>query len=247
MANNIHPTAIIEKGAIIGDNNTIFENVIIRKNVIIGNNNHIGPNSLLENIVNVGNSNKIYGFISIGTLGEMGLKGDTLPNNSEVFIGNNNVFREFITINFPVRKKKTLILNNCYFMARTHIPHDVHIGNNVVMATNSLIGGGCELNDYVYVGLNAHIHQWLNIGEGSLLGMSSATITNVPPFLIVVGIPSKIIKVNEEGLKRRNFSHNQISIFKKYISGEITEEIVDNELIIKHRKFINNHDDYLGK
>ena len=99
-------------------------------------------------------------------------------------------------------------------MARTHIPHDALVGNNVIMATNSLIGGGCKLNDFVYVGLNAHIHQWLNIGEGSILGMNSATVNNVPPFLTVAGVPSKILKVNEEGLKRRKYSQYEIDSFK---------------------------------
>ena len=221
MSNKIHSSANIENGAEIGKNNIIAENVIIRKNVSIGNDNFIGPNCIIENKVNIGTGNKFYGFLSLGSLGEMGTKGDLLPDNCEVFIGNNNVFREFITINFPVRKKMTSILNKCYFMARTHIPHDADVGNNVVMATNSLIGGGCVLNDYVYIGLNAHVHQWLTIGEGSILGMNSATVKSVPPFMTVMGVPSKAIKINEEGLKRRNYSEQEISLLRKYLNDKI--------------------------
>lgn len=241
MSNVIHSSAIIEDGAQIGEDNVICENVIIRKSTILGNGNFIGPNSLIENKVNIGNNNKFYGFISVGTLGEMGTKGDTLPSGGIVEIGNHNIFREFITINFPVKNKKTSIMNNCYFMSRTHIPHDAKIGNYVVMATNSLIGGGCILDDFVYIGLNAHIHQWLHIGEGSILGMSSGTVKNVPPFLTVVGIPSKAIKVNEEGLKRRQFSIETINTFKGFLLGSSD----NNELIKKYKLFTNKYDNCL--
>ena len=241
MSNSIHPSAIIEDGAQIGEDNVICENVIIRKSTILGHKNYIGPNSLIENRVNIGNNNKFYGFISLGTLGEMGTKGDILHPEGMIEIGDNNTFREFITINFPVRNKKTSIMNNCYFMARTHIPHDAKICNNVVMATNSLIGGGCILDDFVYIGLNAHIHQWLHIGEGSILGMSSGTVKNVPPFLTVVGLPSKAIKINEEGLKRRQFSMDTINDFKGFLSDSSN----NNELIEKYKSFINKYDNYL--
>jgi len=244
MSNKIHSSAIIEKGVVIGENNIISENVIIRKNVRIGNNNYIGPNSIIENIVNIGNRNKFYGFLSLGSSGEMGSKGDIIPDKCEVRIGDNNVFREFITINFPVRKKMTSISNKCYFMARTHIPHDAMIGNNVVMATNSLIGGGCILNDYVYVGLNAHVHQWLTIGEGSILGMNSATVKSVPPFLTVIGVPSKAIKINQEGLKRRNYSKQKITDLRKYLSNNLEHERT-NVLINKYKQFIDLHDNCL--
>jgi UDP-N-acetylglucosamine acyltransferase len=131
-------------------------------------------------------------------------------------------------------------------MARTHIPHDAQISNYVVMATNSLIGGGCILNDFVYVGLNSHIHQWLCIGEGAMLGMNSAIIKNIPPFLTVVGVPAKILKVNEEGLKRRNFMINEIKEFKNFLAlKEIKSDNSDNILIKKYNNFISKYENTL--
>jgi UDP-N-acetylglucosamine acyltransferase len=103
--NKIHPTAIIEEGAKIGINNIISENVIIRKNVKVGDNNIIGPSCLFQNNLDIGDNNKFYGFISIGSLGEMGLKGDSIRKNGKIIIGSDNIFREFITVNFPVKEK----------------------------------------------------------------------------------------------------------------------------------------------
>ena len=86
----------------------------------------------------------------------MGLQGDIIPDNGKVSIGNSNMFREFVTINFPVFETLTsLIKNSCYFMARTHLPHDVIVNNSVTMATNSLIGGHCIVDDYAYIGLGS--------------------------------------------------------------------------------------------
>ena len=156
MADNIHPTAIIGENVKIGSNNTICENVIIEGNVTIGNDNYIGPFSHIANNVEIKDCNKFFGQISIGSLGEMGSKGDVFIEDGKVEIGSHNVFREFITVNSPVRKKATKIGNHCYFMARSHIPHDAIIMNNVVMATNSIIGGGvCHPRLCIYwAGLN---------------------------------------------------------------------------------------------
>ena len=179
----------------------------------------------------------------------MGTKGDIDPELGIVKIGNNNIFREFVTINFPVKNPSTSIKNNCYFMARSHVPHDAEIHNNVVMATNSLIGGGCILDNYVYVGLNAHVHQWLKIGEGSMLGMNSATVKNVPPFITVVGVPSKAVKINEEGLRRRKFTDKTIEGLKTFLlSSEYdrNNNYSKNELIKKYQAFININDNCLA-
>lgn len=246
MINRIHKTSIIGKNVVLGNNNEIAENAIIRGNIVIGNENYIGPNSMIVNNVAIGNNNIFHGFISIGTLGEMGLKGDVLLKEGQVRIGNRNIFREFITINSPVRKIETYIGNKCYFMARTHLPHDAKICDYVTMATNSLIGGGCILEEYVYVGLNAHVHQWLKIGESSILGMNSATVRNIAPFSTVVGVPSRIIKINEEGLKRRGISTEEISeLVRDYNSCISNNYAGENSLLKKLQHFINENDNCL--
>jgi UDP-N-acetylglucosamine acyltransferase len=210
MADNIHPTAIIGENVKIGSNNTICENVIIEGNVTIGNDNYIGPFSHIANNVEIKDFNKFFGQISIGSLGEMGSKGDVFIEDGKVEIGSHNVFREFITVNSPVRKKATKIGNHCYFMARSHIPHDAIIMNNVVMATNSIIGGGCVIHDFAYIGLGSITHQWLTVGESSMLGMNSVNTKNIPPYCIVIGVPSIISGLNHVGASRRGYSEEDV-------------------------------------
>jgi len=229
VANRIHSTALLEPGVEVGDGNIIEEHAIIRSGVRIGDGNRIGPFSLIEHRVELGDGNTLHGYASIGTPGEMGSKGDQIAETGAVSIGNENVIREFVTVNFPVRRTLTAIGNNCYLMARTHIPHDARLGDSVVMATNSLIGGGCSLENHVYVGLNAHVHQWVVIGEGAMLGMSSATVKSVPPFCTVAGVPSRFLKINREGLRRRGIPDEEIDRLEAYVlgsGGDATDRLI---------------------
>lgn len=242
MKNNIHTTAIIGSDVKLGENNIIGPNVVILGKVTIGNNNYFGGNTVINNNVIIGNDNRFVGLVSIGSLGEMGTKGDIFLEKGNVIIGNNNVIREFVTINSPVRKETTSIGNNCYFMARTHIPHDADIRNNVVMATNSLIGGGTIIYNNAYIGLGSIIHQWTNIGESAMIGLQAAVTKHVPPFCTITGVPAKILKLNRTGLERRGFNSEVLDEvdqnFKAIIMGEYESE---NEIVVKIRDFMTEY------
>ena len=245
--NQIHKTAIIGPDVLLGENNTIGAYVILDGKISIGNNNIIGHNSVITNNVKIGNDNKIIGSASIGSLGEMGTKGDVFLEDGSVIIGNNNVLREFITVNSPVRKKYTIIGDNCYLMARTHVPHDAELKNNVVMATNSLVGGGSIVNDYAYIGLGSITHQWVDIGESAMIGIQAAVTKFVPPFCTVTGIPAKILKFNRTGAERRGFDIDILdeveNNFKHIINGVY---VSNNPIIIIINYFIKNNKDTLN-
>jgi UDP-N-acetylglucosamine acyltransferase len=231
--NNIHKTAIIGPDVKLGENNTIGANVVIDGKITIGNHNIIGLNSMIVNNVSIGNHNRIVGAASIGSLGEMGTQGD-------IFL------EEFITVNSPVRKTHTKIGNNCYLMARTHVPHDAELKNNVVMATNSLVGGGSVVHDYAYVGLASITHQWVDIGESAMIGLQAAVTKFVPPFCTVTGIPAKILKFNRTGAERRGFNTEHLdeveNHFREIIQGEYSSE---NPIVKTIESFINQNKDSL--
>lgn len=250
MENYIHPTVYInpKTNFVIGKGNYIGPNVVIEGDTEIGDNNKIGPGNFFFNKIKIGSNNIFVGGSSFGSLGEMGTKGDSYNSNNLVIVGNFNTFREYITVNFPVRKKYTLIGDRCYFMARTHIPHDAEVKNYVVMATNSLIGGGCMVDDYAYIGLGSITHQWCNIGESAMIGLQAGNTKHIPPFIIVTGVPSRILKLNIEGAKRRGFSEmviDEASVnLKKILANEYLSE---NYIVAKINEFILSNPDYLNK
>lgn len=239
MTNRIHATAIVEPGAQLGEDNDIEEYAVVKSGASIGDSNRIGPYTYLHNGACVGSGTTIHGYASIGSLGEMGSKGDLRPHAGVVSIGDRTVIREFVTINFPVRRDRTVIGNDCYLMARTHVPHDAVLGTGVVMATNSLIGGGCTIGDYAYIGLNAHVHQWLTVGESAMLGMGSATVKHVPPFTTVAGVPSRILKVNGEGLRRRGVPEDEIASLERFVFGG--GDSLDDDLSKAYEAFLREH------
>jgi len=248
LKNTIHSSAIIGDDVILGENNTIGPNVVMMGNIIIGNNNYFGANTIITNNVIIGDNNSFTASSSIGSVGEMGTKGDIFLENGNVVIGNNNVVREFVAFNSPVRKDTTRIGNNCYFMARSHIPHDADIRNNVVMATNSVLGGGSVVNNYAYVGLGSITHQWIDIGESAMIGLQAAVTRHVPPFCIITGVPAKILKLNRIGLERRGMTDKVLDEveqnFKSIIMGEYNSE---NEIVVKIREFMSQYPQSLKK
>ena len=221
LENRVHGSAYIGNDVQLGTGNVIGANVSIIGDVSLGNGNQIGPGTVIQNRVVIGDENQIYGPISIGSLGEMGTKGDSKPDDGMVIIGDRNIIREFTTINFPVRESKTVIGDDCYLMARTHVPHDAVLGDRVVMATNSLIGGGCKVGDSAYIGLGSLVHQWVNIGSGAMIGMNATVTAHVPPAVIVMGSPARITGVNKIGLQRRGFVDEDIDGFWHDIQQEV--------------------------
>ena len=248
MNNNIHPTAIIGDSVILGQNNTIGPYVVIEGNIVIGNDNYIGAFTRIINNVEIENSNRFDGYVTIGSLGEMGAKGDVFVEDGKVIIGSNNTFREFININSPVRRKTTKIGNKCYFMARTYLPHDVHFGDNVTMATNAVVGGGCIVEDYVYLGLNSAVHQWTDLGESCMIGLQAAVTKPIPPFCIVTGVPARILKLNEVGLQRRGFDSAVIEEAKASLKSALNSSYNgENAILQKISAFILKYPESLVK
>jgi UDP-N-acetylglucosamine acyltransferase len=231
----------------IGENNVIKENCVISGTIRIGKNNHIGSGSNFKNSIVIGDSNTFTGLISIGTAGEMGTKGDRFVEDGYVFIGNKNVFREFISINSPVRRQKTSIGDNCYFMSRTYVPHDAIIDNNVTMATNSLIGGGVHVCQNAYLGFGSVTHQWLVIGESAMLGMNAAIKKNTPPFCTVVGVPAKILKFNKSGAQRQNHTEKNIEEVEAHFATILDGSYVntENPIAVSIQNFLKNNPDSL--
>jgi len=227
----------------IGEKNSFQSGCTINGNISIGKENTFGCYVNLMNNVKIGDKNTFTASCSIGSVGEMGTKGDKFLEHGSVDIGNHNVIREFVTINSPVRLNKTVIGDRCYLMSRTHIPHDAILENGVTMATNSLIGGGVHVGENVYIGLASITHQWLKIGASAMLGMNATVTKNIPPFCTVVGIPAKIQSLNKVGALRKNYDQKDIdetiSNFDEILQGQYHNK--QNPMISMMHDFIQEN------
>lgn len=214
----IGPFSVIEDDVIIGKGTKIYNNVSIFKGTRLGENNIIFPGAVIAALPQ-----------------DLKYSGEY----TEVFIGNNNTIRECVTINLATKdSKKTIIGDNCLFMAYSHVAHDCFIGNGCILANSVALGGHVHLEDFVRIGGLVGIHQFVKIGRHCMIGASSYISKDVPPFSLFSGHPLLYGGLNLVGLKRNNFSEETLNLLKKaynllYNSGLNTSqaiEKIENEL-----------------
>lgn len=210
----IHPQAIIEPGAVIGDNVTIGPWTYVASNVVIGDNCEISSHVVINGPTKIGQGNRIFQFASIGEDCQ-DLKYANEP--TELIIGDNNTFRECCTIHRGTIQDNSLtqIGSNNLFMAYTHVAHDCMVGNHCIMANNASIAGHVHVGDHVIIGGMSGIHQFCHIGEHSFIAANALVLKDVPAYIMASGHPAKPFGLNSEGLKRRGFAGDTIMSIKR--------------------------------
>jgi len=209
---NIHPTAIIEPGARIGENVTIGPYAYIGPNVKIGDGTHIDSHAVIEGFTTIGKRNKIFHHAAIGTIPQ-DLKYD--GEESELIIGDDNRIREFTLLN-PGTKgggMVTKIGNHNLLMGYVHLGHDVILGDHCILANGATLAGHVELGNHVVIGGLTPIHQFVHIGDYAMIGGASAVAQDIPPYCLAEGNRAVLRGLNLTGL-RRKLTHAEINEIK---------------------------------
>jgi len=210
----IHKTAIIDPSANIAVDVSIGAYSIIGANVEIDSNCEIGPHVVINGPTKIGKGNKIYQFSSIG---EDPQDKKYAGEATLLEIGDNNLIRECVTINRGTIQGGgiTKIGSNNWIMAYVHVAHDCILGNDNIIANNASLAGHVVIDDFVVLGGFSLISQFNKIGSYAFSAMGSVISRNVPPYVLVSGHMAKPIGVNVEGLRRRQFSEDQIKNIKQ--------------------------------
>lgn len=210
MSLSVHPTAIISEGAKIGENVSIGAFTLIGPNVVIGDNCKVSSHCVIEGHTTIGNNNQFFQFCSIGAPPQdLTYKGEP----TEVIIGENNIFREYVSIHRGTLKEqgKTILGNNSLLMSYVHLGHDVVFGNNCVVANSTNFAGHVRVGDRVIIGGGTNVSQFITLGRGSYIGGASAIDRDIPPFCTAYGNRSRLKGINIIGLKRQGYSKQQIT------------------------------------
>lgn len=228
--NKIHSTAIISSKADISDDVEIGPYCIIEENVRINKNSKLISHVTITGDTKIGKNNTFYPFSSIGSIPQdLKYKGE----KSSLEIGDNNIFREHVTINIGTSGggMKTNIGNNCLFMVGSHIAHDCNISNNVVLANNATLAGHVIVGNNAIIGGLSAIHQFVRIGEYCMIGGMSGVEQDIIPYGLYIGVRSNLKGINIIGLKRKGLNSNKISLIKKfYISIFDKNETIMNNI-----------------
>ena len=209
----IHPTAIIADSAVIADDVEIGPYSIIGDHVEIGSGTKIDSHVVIKGPTTIGKDNHIYQFASLGDdPQDKAYAGE----ETRLVIGNRNTIREYCTFSRGTTKDKgeTVIGDDNWVMAYVHIAHDCVIGNKTIMANNTTLAGHVHVGDWVIWGGFSGAHQFCRIGAHAFLGMYSGVNRDIPAYTMVSGQPATVRGINSEGLRRRDFSAEQIRNIK---------------------------------
>lgn len=206
----IHPTAVIEAGAEVAAGVEIGPYAVIGSQVKIGPNTKIGPHVVIQGNTSIGKENIVHAFCSIGSEPQdLSYKGE----NTKVIIGDNNVFREYISINRGTLKQDgvTTIGSLGFFMSYCHVGHDVTIGDHVRLVNSCNIAGHVKIGDRAILSGGTNVSQFVSIGKAAFIGGGSAIDKDIPCYVTAVGNRVLLRGVNIVGLKRLGIDKNQIS------------------------------------
>lgn len=201
---NVHHTAIIEEGAVIGKDVTIEPYAVIKANAIIEDRVTIKSHCYIDGYTTIGEGTVIYPFASIGTKPQdLKYKGE----KTFVKIGKNCEIREFTTINASCQENSVVqVGDNCLIMAYCHVAHNCTVGNKVIMSNGATLAGHVTVEDFAIIGGMTPIHQFVRIGRNAMVGGMSRITHDIPPYTIGAGIPYKFGGLNIIGLKRHGIN-----------------------------------------
>lgn len=215
----VHPTSIVSADVVLGEDVEIGPYCNIQGRVTIGQGTFVEGHVTIGSrfgVVEIGKNNHISpGAVIGGPPQDISYKAEP----TKLIIGDNNVIREFSTLNIATSKGDgaTVIGNNCYFMAYSHVGHDCKIGNNVIVANNSHFGGHCIVEDNVVIGGVCAFNQFSKIGKNSFVAGSSIVNKDILPFSRSQGNYAVVRATNKVGLLRKGFSKDEVNNIHKAI------------------------------
>ncbi|MFH1904798.1 MAG: acyl-ACP--UDP-N-acetylglucosamine O-acyltransferase [bacterium] len=209
----IHNTAVISPSAKISKGVKIGPWSVIGENVEIGKNTEIGSNVVIDGWTTIGENNKISPGAVIGTAPQ-DIK--YTGKRTYVRIGNGNIIREYVTINRATETEtETVVGDNNFLMAYTHVAHNCRVGNSVIMVNFSALSGHSVLEDGCVLAGVVGIHQGARVGKFAMVGGLSKVVKDIPPFARADGHPTRIYGLNTIGLTRKNIPAPVIEKLKK--------------------------------
>lgn len=209
----ISKTAYVDPKARIGDGVTIGHNAYVGPDVTIGAGCKLYNNVTILGRTTVGERNVFFPNAVVGAIPQdLKFQG----SDTELVIGNNNIFRENVTVHTGTELGggRTIIGNDCLLMAGVHIAHDCRVADRVIIANNALIAGHVTLETRTVIGGGAGLHHFVTVGQSAMIGGLTRVVCDVPPFMIFEGNPGAIRAVNVTGLSRNGFTAEQIDAIK---------------------------------
>jgi UDP-N-acetylglucosamine acyltransferase len=227
---SIHPQAAVSPYAIVGANVKIGPFCVVEPGVIIGDNTALASRVVVKSGTTLGRGNHICEGAVLGGLPQH----IHMPESpGRLTIGDGNVIRENVTIHRALEAHNTTSVGSfCLLMVGAHVAHDCHLGNNVILTNNTLLGGHVHVEDRAYISGAVAVHQFCRIGRLAMVGGLARVRQDVPPFVTVDGGTTMVVGLNRVGLRRAGYTPEQMDQLKSayrliYRSGTPWEEMLE--------------------
>lgn len=203
MSQSIHPTAIVDSGAQLGEGVTIGPWAIVGPGCVLGDGVTIGARATLEKNVTLGRNVHVgIGSVLGGDPQDLKFRGE----DTFVEIGDDTVLREYVTVNRgTAHSVTTRVGKNCFLMTNVHVAHDCQLGNNVIISNGTLLAGHVTVGDRAGISGNCAVHQFVRVGRFAYIGGVSKVTKDIPPFVRASGNPTTLFGLNSVGLERNGF------------------------------------------
>lgn len=205
MSLRIAPTAIVDPSAELDADVEIGHYCVIGPKVTIGRGTRLENNVTITGRTTLGRFNHVFPYAVVGQEPQdISYRG----SDTRVIIGDFNVLRESVTVNRGTEKEDgiTSIGDRCYLMAGCHVAHDCKLGSRIIMANGTLLGGHVHIHDDATLSGSIGIHHFTTIGSFSFVSGLTKVLQDVPPYMLVEGVPGQPRCINRVALKRHNFS-----------------------------------------
>ncbi|NSX55380.1 acyl-ACP--UDP-N-acetylglucosamine O-acyltransferase [Parasulfitobacter algicola] len=209
----VHATAHIEEGAVVGKNCIIGPFALVGSDVVLADGVELKSHAVVTGQTEIGAETVIFSFAVIGEIPQdQKFKGE----KTRLVIGARNRIREHVTMNTGTKGGGgvTRVGDDGLFMAGCHVAHDAKVGNRVIMVNNSALAGHCIIGDDVIIGGLSGIHQWVRIGNGAIIGAVSMVTNDVIPHGLVQGPRGELDGLNLVGLKRKGVARGDITALR---------------------------------
>ncbi len=212
MARQIHPTAIIEPGAQLGEHVVVGAYAFVGGKAVIGDGTILHHHANVEGRTTIGRQCEIFPFSCVGTkTHDLKYKG----GEPGLVVGDRNVFREYVSVHGATNEADyTRMGDDNVMLAYSHIAHDCIVGNHLVMSAQSALAGHVIVEDHVNIGWGSGVHQFCRVGCHAMLGAMSKVVQDVPPFIIADGNAAIARSINKVGLERHEFTLERIDAIK---------------------------------
>ncbi len=210
----VHPSAIVASDAQLAPGVEVGPFSIVGPEVALGEGTVIGAHVVIAARTTIGRRNRVFPFASLGEIPQ-DRKYDGKPTRT--VIGDDNVIREYVTIHAGTAQDRgvTTIGNGNWLLAYSHIAHDCVIGNETTFSNNAQLAGHVVIDDHVVLGGFVGVHQFCRVGAHAFIAAGSIVLQDVPPYVTAAGYPAKPRGINNEGLRRRGFSVDDLVVIKR--------------------------------